>query len=901
MEETNSIGIFISIVVGFFFLYLIYRNYVTRLEAEEKERLEKEEFEKEKIRQREIIVRAREAEQREIERLNWVKEIESIYEPISRLTFEFEALAINETLVYVNHRKVSKWKSSALTFHNLLSKIPYNKIGLDPSRIVILTSFYNYFINADIIRRKRNEAFVKSEVENKIFDNIGGRKLDLHQRSAILKDEDNSLIIAGAGSGKTTVIEGKVSYLVNVKKVDPKDILLISFTKNSSVEMEERVNGKMKLGVEVMTFHKLGLSIIGNSINRKPSIFDESKLKPFLIKLIKEMILDSSYSSIISNYLVKYSKPIKLREDFTSMGEYISFIRDNGIKSYKKVTKVISGKKTLLREQCKSIEEVIIANYLFLNNINYEYERPYEIDTATKEFMQYRPDFHLIDYGIYLEHFGVDHEGNVPNWFDPINYSKVNARYQESMEWKINIHEMHGTSLIQTFSHENSDGILLTALEEKLRTNNVAIKPKTNEEIWQILNDVAEDEISGFYDLLLTFLALFKANNYSIEVIKDKITKIHESQEFERNIEFIKIFEVFILKYQEKLKLDNVIDFNDMINEAFDIVNAPGYSSNYRYVIVDEYQDISFGRYNLIKALRDKGEDCRLFCVGDDWQSIYRFAGSDISLFTHFEGFYGAAEVTNIEKTYRFNQNLVEQSSKFILKNPFQLPKKMESDIPINENTIEIIYNSDIKGHNGIIVSNILSQITAQHPNKKLSILILGRYSFDIKSLVGNYEESDIKVDMSKEKGPFKISYIPNKNLTIEFKTVHKAKGLQADYVIVINCTSGRNGFPSQHSDDPILNLVLSNSDQFPNGEERRLFYVALTRTKNKVFLISNEYYKSKFVLELESLNQEKVVVNCNRCKTGMLSRKSGVTNGKEWILETCSNKNWGCDYKVWH
>ena len=192
-----------------------------------------------------------------------------------------------------------------------------------------------------------------------------------------------------------------------------------------------------------------------------------------------------------------------------------------------------------------------------------------------------------------------------------------------------------------------------------------------------------------FKRLIVTFIQLYKSRGYSINEFdslfeNDSITFMDK-----RNNAFLKIVKPILIYYEEKLKEKNAIDFNDMINKATEYINNHDITFPYKYIIIDEYQDISYGRYKLIKAIIERS-GAKLICVGDDWQSIYRFSGSDLDLFTNFEKYFGETSILKIEQTYRNSQELLDIASKFIEENPNQLKKVLKSNKHI-ENPIEVI------------------------------------------------------------------------------------------------------------------------------------------------------------------------------------------------------------------
>jgi DNA helicase IV len=329
--------------------------------------------------------------------------------------------------------------------------------------------FKERFLKGESYRNDYNEAFVKEEINrySDLFDNIEHKKLDQQQREAVVKDEDNNLIIAGAGSGKTLTIVAKVEYLIKRYKVDPSEILLISFTKKSSTDLTERIES-----CEAKTFHKFGFDIIGKAENDKINIVDDWRLSSFIKNEIERLTnSDDDYLRDIIDYFVEYQKPIRYSDEFDNFGDYVQYLKDENFKPFKPVKTY--GKETYKREVVKSAEECRIANFLYFNNIEYEYEMPYEHDKNPNKFRQYRPDFTINPKGkrIYLEHFGINENGEVPYWFEnPEDGSGLTAteKYQLGIEWKRETHDSNNTVLIETFSYEMRNKTLFPKLTREL-------------------------------------------------------------------------------------------------------------------------------------------------------------------------------------------------------------------------------------------------------------------------------------------------------------------------------------------------------------------------------------------------------------------------------------------------
>jgi DNA helicase-4 len=808
---------------------------------------------------------------------------------------------------FFSNFQLQAWLRTYLPLFKEIEKVPFAKIGLPDIDETSIINFKSYNSDSLAIRLMYNNRFVKNELlfYNTFFDKIEGRKLDQQQRNAVIVEEDNTLVVAGAGSGKTTTIIGKIKYIIERYKVDPTNILLISFTTKSADTLAERIDTP---GIEAKTFHKFGLDVLNEIEKRKISIYDENQFKKFIRDSFENLKKDEKFLKklilFFSDYL-KIEKPIK---DFKNLGEYFQYLKDQNFKPYKQKEFKYNGITTYKREIVKSVEECKIANFLLFNGIDYNYEDPYEYKTDTINKRQYKPDFTINHNGkkIYLEHFALDKNGKVPKFFanEEVGESVEDAskKYLDGIDWKRKIHKRYSTQLLETYSHEMFEGILFKNLTLSLSKVGIQLHPKSPQEIWKIISDSANDEVDSIIKLFGTFITLMKSNNLSIEEVKEKNDKIIDTFLKKRNELFIDIVEIIFNRYENFLTERKEIDFNDMINKATKFIEDRKYNLKYSHIIVDEFQDISIGRYKLLKAIITCNPNSKLFAVGDDWQSIYRFTGSDIAIFKEFKDYFGYTYQSKIETTYRFNNPLLKVSSDFIQKNPNQTRKNLNSEGFLKSTDFKIIYNKQgIQNDSDSLILLFDELIKQKSDLTKKKILILGRYTFDINRLES--KNSFMQVNYKNGTVNYKNQNVNGTeiNITANFLTVHKAKGLEADIVIILNCNSGKYGFPSEMSDDKVLNLLLTDADQYENGEERRLFYVAMTRAKENLFIISESAQKSKFIAEMESNNATHSEKKCPICKTGILISKSGTSkDGKKWSFDGCSNYEYGCDEKKW-
>jgi DNA helicase-4 len=728
----------------------------------------------------------------------------------------------------------------------------------------IFQNFDNYIVNY-------NTNYVETQKErlSQYFDDIEGKKLDDQQRTALITDEYSNLIIAGAGSGKTLTIIGKVKYLIEKKNVKPENILLLSFTKKTVEELNERLKS-IGLNARATTFHKLGYDTIKKHQATVPAITNENTLGNVVkAYLQKEIFNDAEALQAYIVYVACYMNIPEGHESYDSLGEKLDTEKGIDFQTLKSkcddepLNKVAKASlDTIQGEKVKSVEELTIANFLYLNGIKYDYEKPYPFGDA-----MYQPDFYLKDYDIYLEHFGVD-ENNRAKWLTPFNEQK----YVEEMELKREKHKTYNTKLLETYSYYNRDQVLLEKLSEMLKNENVIFKPRDVKSIYSKVTDNDANFGKEISNLIKTFISLSKSRqlNYDsiIALFSDRI-KTKNKYMLERQEVFLKFALPILKKYDNKLKEKSEIDFNDMINQATDLIKANKPEYTYQHIIIDEYQDISYARFNLIKEIRELS-GARLICVGDDWQSIYRFAGSDISLFSNFEKHVGKHEQLFIEQTYRNSQSLIDITSKYIQKNTKQISKNPKSKKEPIENPIKFVYYSQDNAE--AVFLNEIQALINKNGNKP--ILVLGRHSFDINEFIKLTPNSKIKYYERSDKLEIKGF----EDIDIKYITVHKSKGLEADNVIILNLKNHLLGFPNKMTDDPMLSLLLSDDEAYSFAEERRLFYVSLTRTKNEVVLLiptDASLFAEELITDNDFLitaNNEKLSkTNCPYCQTGHL------------------------------
>lgn len=725
------------------------------------------------------------------------------------------------------------------------------------------------FENVSSYIDKHNDDYITQAMEDnkEYLDNIlktvdPAIMLDEDQRKVVLTDEDYCLVIAGAGAGKTTTVAAKVKYLVDKKEVSPSQILVVSFTNKAVNELKEKIQKDLGIECPIATFHSTGNAIIHkHSPEEKLNIVDSSRLYFVIRDYFRGSIMlnESVVNKLIMFFASYFDAPYEgddLNGFFNNIAKANYSTMRSDLEDFKREVIDARTKKsvTIQNEVLRSHQEVEIANFLYLNNIEYEYEPIYQYDIVYSR-KPYTPDFIIYQDGksAYIEHFGISENGEN----DRYSQEELN-RYKKSVNDKVRVHKQHGTTLIYTFSSYNDRRPLLTHLRDELEAKGFELCPRSNKEVMEML--VAGEEnryIRKLINLICRFISNFKVNGYTAE----EFNRMYHSTRNVRSRLFLDICNDCYLEYERWLNEKKAVDFEDMINESARIlreVKEMKQKLDFKYVIVDEYQDISRQRFDLTKTLAEV-TDAKIIAVGDDWQSIYAFSGSDITLFTKFEEKMGYAKLLKIVKTYRNSQDVIDIAGNFIQKNSEQINKRLLSPKHIEDPVLIYTYDSTSKGRDGNrrsgenyaiahAVETALEQLLEYKKKEKKepgTILLLGRFGFDGDKL----ERSGLFEYINRGN---KVKSVKFPKLDITFMTAHSSKGLGYDDVIIVNGKNETYGFPSKIEDDPVLAFVIKGDRSIDYAEERRLFYVAMTRTKNRVFFIAPEKNPSEFLLELK-------------------------------------------------
>ncbi len=653
------------------------------------------------------------------------------------------------------------------------------------------------------------------EASRHFFDTVEKSPLTPEQIQAVVCFDNRVLLIAAAGSGKTSTMVAKAGYALQQGYFAPERMLLLAFNNDAAAELRERLRTRLTpLGlpaeqVTAKTFHAFALDVIGAATGKKPSLaswIEAGRDQEVLLEMIDQL---------------KRSEP-----SFRIAWGLFRMVFDQDLPDFEQeeanpdTADLETGRKgfrTLKGDVVKSRSEVILANWLFYNGVDYRYEEPYKIDTADAQHRQYKPDFYLPGPDVYLELWGLNALGEPRKDF---------VGYKEGMAWKRSVHAAHGTTLLETTWADVRSGQAFLYLEEALRQHGVQLAPDPDRET----PGTKPLDTTRLLRTLRSFLTHAKSNRLPPADLRQRLKEAKADGFRYRHELFLRIFERVQARWEQRLRAEGCIDFDDMLNQAADCIERGLWENPFELVMVDEFQDVSQARARLVAALVAK-PGRHLFAVGDDWQSINRFAGADVGVMTGFEARFGPSVILRLETTFRCPQTLCDISSSFVQKNPSQIQKNVRSAKQDVAAPVRIVRVKSEHQTSSAIAAR-LAEIAREHrPGERpTKVYVLGRYRRDVENM-----------PPLRDKGP----------LRVEFVTVHSAKGLEADHVIIPGLSSDRLGFPSQVADDPVLKLAMPGGEDYVFAEERRLFYVALTRARQTVTLITVARKESAFITEL--------------------------------------------------
>ena len=757
------------------------------------------------------------------------------------------------------------------------------------------------FIGGDRVEiDRRNSLFVISEIKHwdEWFQKIETSPLTAEQARSVVIMEDRNLLVASAGSGKTSTLVAKAGYAIAKGYCNADEVLILTFNRRIKEELAERIQKRfsaagLEANVTIDTFNSFGYREVKrmNKMSRLAPWADSQKkefehLQFLLGTLIKQ---NPSYAYLLAEFLAVW-----FESDENEENEIIT-AADTG--TFDEAMQLLLNRSappgtiptyiTLNGETVRSIQELRICNWLTLMGVNYEYERPFIEQHVPSDWQSgYRPDFYYPAISCWHEHFGLNKLGKAPTWFTRQG-KRQERTYEEDVAAKRTLLTKSGEKWFETtssdFYEENWETKILMELQQK------GLSPEFIGwerfcDFFETTERVTKDLIS----IISSCLRHAKSNRLPAAAVSVRLGVSKKARFRSFQGVFIPIYEA----YEKNLLERRELDFEDMVIGAADGFRNGMLGHCFNLILVDEFQDVSNSRAELISSMLAHSAKAKLFGVGDDWQSIYRFAGADITSITKFGPRLGFTSRNALTQTFRNNQIISDVASRFIMQNPLQLKKIVKAISHGSPGSVEVVFYDDRAED---YLEEALNFFAKQFNSKAkiIEILLLGRYNFLKPSGLERWQ----KMHQGK--------------MVLSFLTIHRSKGLEADIVILLGATNkkGQN-FPSTIQDDPLISYFMPDADEVLWAEERRLLYVALTRAREKVVILTPKGHASPFVQEvieqnamistfysgngMVSINDPKPFLKlpeCPRCGKGSVMKRVSQYGPFEFCNKRCGYK----------
>ncbi|MBN2157731.1 MAG: UvrD-helicase domain-containing protein [Candidatus Lokiarchaeota archaeon] len=669
-------------------------------------------------------------------------------------------------------------------------------------------------------------------------------QLNENQIRAILVNDDNNLVVAGPGSGKTRVLVDRVAFYVLKKEIPAEGILVMAYNRTAVAEIIERLKNIYGIqDVEVRTFHSLGFKIVNRFKDRE----EEIRVEENTTHVIRELIeIKKADDPIYQHLYIQY---------YSNISEFIAEEEENE-ERLRKMYSYQENKpyEALDGSRVKSVAEKEIANFFITHGINFVYEMKVDWCDKDESGREYHPDFYLPEFDTYLEHWGISKD--FPNVYNPVIEDV--PKYFKEMEWKKAQFRKYGKNLLETDYWDWKTGKLSKKLLDFVRQlwkiQNREAAPLSHQEIIKRIDNLPH-RLKILSDMIHTTIMDAKIYGYNSTTLSTHLRnkKLHRKDHAFLTLVF-PIFEA----YEDYLAAQGKIDYQDMINHAVQYLERPVTNEeakefcSYTMIFIDEFQDISFQRLRLLQELRKRGKECHMFFVGDDWQSIYGFSGASNKYMVKLDQFFFPVAQTILQLNYRNPPPIVNFSSTHINACSDYIPKDL---VPVNRTDEPSMFLKRMYGgkrsftqeQHDLIVDLIKKWIREGVDPKE--IMILSRFNFGYSDLFDYcLKDKEIPVALMKEGEMVRNG--------IRFHSIHKAKGLEAEYVILMNVYKGLYGLPSELTssfDHKLINPDLPDD----LDEERRLFYVALTRAKKQVHIFAQLPNLSEFLDQIPTTREE--------------------------------------------
>ena len=653
---------------------------------------------------------------------------------------------------------------------------------------------------------------------------------DIEQAAAIGAVEGHIQVVARAGSGKTATLVTRALFLQKHCGVAPDKMLLLAFNRKAAEEMQDRLDSDLQgSSPHVMTFDALAYALV----HPEKIIKDEPEGEQSQSRALQDMI--DSYRSD-SNY---YDKIRALM---------MAHFRADWERIIRPPAEMLRYRRSLPRESLdgkyvKSRGEKVIADFLFEHDITYRYEWNFWWNGVN-----YRPDFTIFtgdNRGIVIEYFGLEGDSD----YDAMSEEKRNY-WRNEPNWR----------LIEFSPNDlRSSGVegFYTLLKQKLEDCEIPCNRLSEEEIWRRIKDRAIDR---FTTVVRGFIQRCRKLSLTPEQLLNTVNNHDCASKVEQD--FLNLAQVFYKSYLERLQATGEEDFGGVMQKAVEIVAAgktvfrrksgSGDLKRIRYVLIDEYQDFSELFHRLVQAIRGQNSRVRFFCVGDDWQAINGFAGSDLRFFQNFEQFFEDSRELPVTTNYRSARTIVDVGNALMngQGTPARAYKKMAGKVSIADlGTFEPTPQEEKESPRDDLTPAVLRLVNKAINDDKNVVLLSRKNSLPWYVNYRDQRNPSIKSGLDRFLGLLRARLPDELAERVTISTAHKYKGLQEDVVIVLDAVP--RCYPLVHS-DLIFTRVFGDSIERVVAEERRLFYVALTRAVEELFILTEEDSFSPFLEDLE-------------------------------------------------
>lgn len=781
-------------------------------------------------------------------------------------------------------------------------------------------------------RERHNNDYLRywTEQEADYFRSVESAELTDEQIAAALSFEDATLVAAAAGSGKSSCIVGKIGFAIKSGMFQDHEILALAYNKEAASSLKKRLQQKLgkslgrSVSVQSRTFHGFGRSILLEHYGRgyEPRLLKEDGDEEgrFIKSVITDMLasnagFQAALALWFSTYPYDDPQPVGVSGDVDECAKRYEECCFQRLRLRKDPNKrpweptIPTFRKDV---HVRSLEERAIANWLVLHGVKFDYEsadfdggkwlrlgnyasgkpKPYCPD-FTYRFEESLPNGKTRNVRIVHEHFALNARGQAPAWMG-------GQRYAERAQQKRNMYlarmrdqpnPSERVLFFETTSAQVRDGTIWESLENSLHRHGVQVGALDEQTRKTALEEFRKS--SHLEQLIVDFVLRFKESGLRVSELRSRAAA---SSHPYRSQLFIDVAVPVFDAYQAALRKAGKIDYADMLRDAMQLLHGGRVKTPYRFVLVDEFQDISHLRAALVRSILDQNpDDSVVFCVGDDWQTVNRFSGSDVGIFTGLDRYFDRhTKRLELTRTFRCSQGIADVARDLVMRNPGQIDKAVKALAPKVPHCVRVVHHADSPEERRAAIEKELDRMALLGQSlgiDKPTVQILRRTTTD-KTVAEGADDTyleDLAVRHASQ-------------LTVHLHSLHGAKGLEADFVILVGLDSGYRGFPDERPSEPLIDLVLPALASSVE-EERRLFYVGLTRARHAVTVLGAGTRPSEFLLELGAMRQrfacidwvepDEARIPCPRCGRGSLVKRPGRS-----VPGACSRSS-ACGYRA--